>query len=299
MSVPDLATYLVKAGAPWQRLQLGKNASTSMVTTNGFGRLHTHWVNTPNAGASPTTAAVPASTIAGAAGQRNSSGVQRVSRCTNLDQVLGWGTTAVNSLNPYLNEDIGSTLYLIDRLSHQGGLDPTVTTPQTTNLPTAALTRYTDGIGVMIGLQLYGSLNGLSVGNTVTSVSVSYTNQAGTAGRTSPLVVFGGPTNREVGRLIPIPLQSGDIGVKSVESVTVTSTTGTGGSGGFGVVLYRIIDCIPMLGAFRRVAAWDAVLHRGGYSPRIFDDACLFLGVTGKVVNSMSGHNLEVQLYEE
>jgi hypothetical protein len=44
----------------------------------------------------------------------------------------------------------GVCLLLVDLLNISGGLSRTVTTAQTTGLPTAALTRFTGGEGVMI-----------------------------------------------------------------------------------------------------------------------------------------------------
>ena len=80
-------------------------------------------------GSAPSTAAVPSRTIAGAIGQANpNSGKQR------------W------VLKAGIYQQSPAVLTLCDRLSHQGGLSGTVTTAQTTNLPTAALTRNTDGI---------------------------------------------------------------------------------------------------------------------------------------------------------
>ena len=121
---------------------------------------------------------------------------------------------------------------LVDILSHQGGLSGTVTTAQTTNLPTAALTRYTNGVGVMIGLTIY-----TQIGATTTKVSASYTNQAGTSGRTTPLTTIGNTGYREATRMIMLPLQYGDTGVRAVASVTLSATTGTAGA--FGVTLFK------------------------------------------------------------
>lgn len=133
------------------------------------------------------------------------------------------------------------TLFLIDRLSHQGGLNGTITTAQTTNLPTAALTRYTDGIGVFIGLSIYNA-----VGTTATTVTASYTNQDNASGQTTSAQAFGGSAtssgNSASPRIVILPLANGDRGVKSVESVTLSGTTGT--IGNFGVVLFKILAAI-------------------------------------------------------
>jgi hypothetical protein len=58
------------------------------------------------------------------------------------------------------------------------------------------------------------------------TITITYTNQAGTAGRTTGAVATAvAPT---VGRLFQMPLQAGDTGVQKIESVTSTvSTVGT------------------------------------------------------------------------
>lgn len=131
------------------------------------------------------------------------------------------------------------SLILIDRLVESGGLNGTITTTQTTNLPTATLPRFTDGAGVMIGLSIY-----TSVGSTGTTVTASYTNQAGVSGRTTQAMAFGGTNFSTVNRIIVLPLADGDTGVQSVESVTLAGTTGTAGN--FGVTLFRPLGAISL-----------------------------------------------------
>ena len=163
----------------------------------------------------------------------------------------------------------GATVVPIDLLNVSGGWSGTVTTEQTTNLPTAALTRHTGGDGVFIGIVIY-----TIVGTTATTISVRYTNQAGTANRTSTVTSFGGTGFREAGRLILIPLQAGDTGVRSVEGVTVTATTGTAGN--FGVCLFK-----PLMGfsldSTTGTMPIDAVSSGGmiGSMAEFDDDACL------------------------
>ena len=134
MAIADYTTYKAEVAAPFQTLQHTKDSLTTVA-----GRLYSLWDTAPFAGAAPTTAAVPTSATTGAWGQQNSSGVQRVA-----------------SVEASMAQ--GGYLIIADRLSHQGGLSGTVTTAQTTNLGTAALTRYTSGIGVMAGLEIRRSV---------------------------------------------------------------------------------------------------------------------------------------------
>ena len=158
---------------------------------------------------------------------------------------------------------------LVDILNMSGGLDGTSIAAQNTNLPTAALTRYTNGQGVHAALIVH-----TTVGATATTVTCSYTNTAGTPGRTTTATLFGGSIYQTGGMMIRLPLQGGDTGVLSVESVTLAATTGT--IGNFGVVLYKplamfaandgegntLIDCVS---TSRMVGQMNEVL----------DDACL------------------------
>jgi hypothetical protein len=169
----------------------------------------------------------------------------------------------------------GAMAVAVDLLNVSGGLSGTVTTEQTTNLPTAALTRHTGGDGVFLGIVIY-----TIVGTTATTISVRYTNQAGTPNRVSPVTSFGATGFREIGRLIQIPLQDGDTGVRSVEGVTVTATTGTAGN--FGVCLFKALMGFS-LDSTTGTMPLDAVSSGGmiGSMAECDDDACLtFLAFT-------------------
>jgi hypothetical protein len=174
-------------------------------------------------------------------------------------------------------------MLLVDLLNVSGGLNATLTTAQTTNLPTAALTRYTNGEGVMAGIVVY-----TQIGSTATTVTISYTNSAGTSGRTSTATSFGGSGFREVGVLIPIPLQAGDTGVESIESVTVTATTGTAGN--FGVCLFKPLSMISLetaTGAMPLDSVSTGCII--GSLAEINPDACLAISVFSAVSTSLTG----------
>ena len=203
-------------------------------------------------GVAPTTAVVPTRATVGSFGQRNPSAGKQAF----IDRVSLQGSTA------------GSVMMIADRLSHQGGLDGTVTTSQTTNLPTAALTRYTYGEGVIGAPEIY-----TQIGATATTVVVTYTNQAGTGGRTSPPFTIGGSGYREVGRLLPIPLQSGDYGIRSVQSVDLLATTGTAGN--FGVSLFKFLCPVAYQYYSNQQIVSEPVRNRGGFMPEVLTDACL------------------------
>lgn len=253
-----IATFADYKAAVAQQRDL--NAINIPTATALAGRPYDLWMNTVPLPTIPTTAVAPTNATAGSLGQENA------------------GAGLIKSIiGARANANGAGTYIVVDRLSHQGGLSGTVVGAQTTNLPTAALTRYTSGEGVMIGLTIY-----TAIGTTATTVSVSYTNQAGTAGRVSPLTAIGATGWREVSRCVFIPLQTGDTGVRSVQSVSLTGTTGTAGA--FGVVLFKPLYAIL-------IDAAHGVMSSGGFFtgvcqggiPQVVDNACLtyvFIGAT-------------------
>lgn len=249
-----------------------KNSITAANT-----KLMSYWANTPNAGATPSTAAACNANTAGALLQE-----PKLTSLTNSYFLTQAELSVVSS-----SITVFSSLMLIDRLSHQGGLSGTTATAQTTNLPTAALPRYTNGVGVMAALEIYSA-----IGSTATTATISYTNQDGVSGRISKPVVIGGSNENTASRFIPIPLQDDDTGVLSVQSVTLAASTASAGN--FGITLFKPLMIFPN---FAPVV--DAIQPRtfntlvGGFGccPEILDDACLgLLGIANSTnVGVVSG----------
>lgn len=257
MAIATYSDYRNKISAPFQSIRSNVNGfSYGGFNATLLGKSVSHWNadgQGPTPGAVPSTAAAPTRATAGALGQQNSSGVLRI----------GQMLASVGAIST--SDASNGTYVLYDRLSHQGGLSGTVTTAQTTNLPTAALTRYTTGDGVMFALEIYTSL-----GNTATTVTASYTNQAGTAGKVTPARSFGSIDGSQA-FFLPMPLASGDSGVRAVASVTVLASTGTAGN--FGVTLYKPLYAVPSCGGLRSVL--DGVVGAAGNIPQVQTDACL------------------------
>lgn len=132
----------------------------------------------------------------------------------------------------------GSTVLVADLLSISGGLVASVATPQSTNLPTAPLTRYTDGNGVFAAAICYAA-----VGNNPVTIQSTYVNQSGMTNIT-PETQFAGSGFTALGRLIILPLASGDTGVRSVTSVTLSGTAGS--SSNFGILLFKPLALIGL-----------------------------------------------------
>lgn len=121
-------------------------------------------------------------------------------------------------------------MMLCDYLLYYPFVDTDAVGEQQDMVQTVSLPRYTDGKGVMMMAVAQ------SAASTVGTFTVSYTNQDGTAGRTSAVTytkaVAGGgalvssTTNAVSGSQPFIQLQAGDSGVRSVESVTFSAAGG-------------------------------------------------------------------------
>lgn len=190
------------------------------------GRMTSLWQyeGCPSHGAVPTTVAIPDNTTDGGLKQNDPSGGRQL--------WLSGGSLTAN---------IAGTLILYDRLLHIGGLSGTSTSAQTVG---GTLTRYTDGIGNMIWVEIY-----TQIGATGTTITASYTDQGGTSGQTTPGVSIGATGLREANRIIPLALAQGDYGVQAVASVTLAATTGTAGNFGINVVHPLLEIPIPAVGA--------------------------------------------------
>lgn len=264
MAIADLDALKAHLNNPFQELRINK-ANMAMVA-GGLG-LWSTWQSVPFVGAIPTTAVVPTNATSGAL----------------FDSVRNLRTDAVGTLRIGAVEVANSmarpsALLLIDRLSHQGGLDGTVTTAGvTTNLPTSALTRYTTGDGVRAAIEIY-----TQIGTSATTITCAYTDQGGNASTSQP-VVIGATNNREVGRFIPISLEAGGTGVRAITSSTLAGSTGTAGA--FGYVLYKPLMLIPLMPGMNTV--YEPFFGGSPHIPAVDDNACLQLlhlntaGVTG------------------
>lgn len=209
-------------------------------TAQAAGVSHSLWrvSGQPGAGAVPATGAgaVPTRTTTGA---------------THIDDPGAGYELSLERL-ALAAAQTGTDFCLYDRLVHTSGLSGTIATPQAVN--TVAITR-PDALGddVELFLEVY-----TATGSTPANVTASYTNEGGTAGRTTPSIAF--PVSPVAGTLLRLPLQDGDLGVRSVESVTLSGSTGTAGN--FGVTLIRTISLLTLE---------DLALSR----PRVPGQACL------------------------
>lgn len=166
-----------------------------------------------------------------------------------------------------------ATIMLYDRLLHISGLSGTVNTAQTVG---GSITRYTgsESWNNEAWIEIYSA-----IGSTGTTVTMSYTDQDGNSA-TSPATTIGGTNFQGQGRMIPMPLASGDTGVRGVTSVTLAATTGTAGD--FGVTILRPLVELPIL-----QIGGGGISDYLGSIPEIKTDACLAMMFIPHSVNRL------------
>jgi hypothetical protein len=159
------------------------------------------------------------------------------------------------------------TTMLVDRLWHNSGLDRTLTTAQTVNSvawPARDINGSTNGEGVYLAIEVSSAM-----GTGQPTITVDYTNSAGTSGRTG----VGIDTTRSgapAGQWFLIGLQEGDVGVRSVQSVTFSVSWGT--SGVLHLVAYRPVAMINNASSPNNFAVDDALTLA---MPQLWDNSVL------------------------
>lgn len=183
---------------------IGKDAGTAKAA----GISHTPWYQTGLIGAgSAPTGGLNGATFSGPtlAGQ------------VPVPAAVAGQTSYLSRLNLIQAGNIGA-VWLIDR---QWGNVPvvTTTTSQAITSPTWVArdaSASTNGAGVYLALECSSATGNAGA---ITNTTVSYTNSAGTAGRTATLASY--PATAVAGTWVPFSLQAGDIGVRSVQSITL------------------------------------------------------------------------------
>lgn len=168
-------------------------------------------------------------------------------------------------------------MMLVDLLGFYRITTVTSTSVQTLD-NTITIPRYTDGAGVMA---FAWNTNATALGAATPTITLNYTNQSGTAGKTTPavlptcktaaangLIMYSGTGS---GKYNPfIPLAAGDSGIRSIQSLQLSASYV---SGEFSVALCRPIIGMP-LGALGVVTERDYVNGLPSL-PRVYDGANL------------------------
>jgi hypothetical protein len=255
------------AAMPGQHIHVFRNF---VVGAKAVGTWQSHWGSTSFQG-NPGTAVYPSASTAWVVPTAATSGALPFTNPGAGFSYLGRMTASAFVVCNW-------TLY--DRLAHTGAITPAASTQALTTTP---LTR-PDALGDDVEIWFEWIT---ASGATTSNLSCSYTNQAGTAGRTTQLLT--GQTTSTVGQMQPFRLATGDTGVRSVESFT-----GTGAIGGTGMlVLLRRIADISVVVSYLSMSIDPFTTGM----PRIYDDACLATMHHASTTNGLIG-NLSFQIVQ-
>lgn len=177
------------------------------------------------------------------------------------------------------------TLWLIDRLWHNSGLSPTLTTAQAITpaaLPARSNDGTANGLGVMAGIE-WSTTGGAGT----PTVTLTYTDEAGNTGASATLT---GATTPALGAVEIFQLAAGDNGVRAPTSF-IQSATRT--SGTFHLVLFRVIAQLEVTAA----NIGNAIDALTSGMPRIYDDSVLQLMwiPSGTTATNFIGQYIETQ----
>lgn len=189
---------------------------------------------------------------------------------------FGGGNTGYLTGVSYSNS-VASRFALYDRLWHAGAVSMTTLATTTFGSQPSYLGRVPNGTGA--GCEIWLEIVA-AVSATATTISVTYTNEAGTAGKSTGATAS--LTGFITGRLIRMPLAAGDKGVQLIQSVTVGGTVATTGT--FNVIVAR-----PLIGSGMRVpvaGAGDVLgLDRTGM-PIVYEDTAFWPIIAADSTNS-------------
>ena len=153
------------------------------------------------------------------------------------------------------------------------GLSGTSTTAQTITGFTGLPARESTGAGLEIWVGCSSA-----IGATAHNVTVSYTNSAGVAGRTT--VSTAGIASMPAGRMYQLPLASGDTGVQSIQSLTLSASSGTAGNLWLMIIERYWSAPIPSPNIPSNEDFWDLK------GQRTSDEACLLFANLGTTTSS-------------
>ncbi len=254
MTITSLDQLVDAMGNLSQSVLINK-ASIATQLAGGFSSLWRATGN-PAQGAIPGAAAVCTSALLGAIPLNNPGG----GRALYLARAF------------LLSANNATDVQYHDRLAHMGGLSGVLTTAQTVgvdvsgagdNLPNRR--GGTDYADVQWWAEIY-----TAIGTTAVTCTVTYTNAAGTTGRTTTFTIGGASPANQPSRLFPIIGNGGEY-IQSIQSVQLSATTGTAGS--WGITATRALAGLSLgLANAGVVADWQ---YLG--LPRVHDSACLML----------------------
>lgn len=266
--MPGFATYKGLATGNSETVAYYK----TLQTTQAAGLWYSSWAQSGNPAAGSNPAGTPGVSYVGASGAVTFPDVSPQKRF--LTQVM------------LVTAGQGTSVMIYDRLVGVGSIAINSTGNKTVN--SVALPRYSgiDSLGVQAWIEFPSALTV----STALQISLSsYTNQNGVSGRSGAAIspVY---TTVPAGSLFgPLPLQSGDLGVRSVEiGLGVAGTVPASGS----VNLILIKPIVHLLGPVIQPHEHDYILMKTKL-PRIYDGASLaFAAFSSSTVSGSYGGTL-------
>lgn len=190
---------------------------------------------------------------------------------------------------------------LVDRLGFYPITTTTLTTNQTLDNTVAfPAGRHTNGAGLRAYVVCSSGAATTAMGAGTPNIDITYTNQAGTAGKTTPTVLPASTTAAAKGHIVYsgtgagkygpfMPLAAGDSGVRSVQNFRLSATHT---SGVLNLVICRPLLTLPMTTI--GVAAERDLLNQVPSLPRVYDGANLswlmYAGAATPVSSAFYGH---------
>jgi hypothetical protein len=190
---------------------------------------------------------------------------------------------------------------LVDRLGFYPITTTTLTTNQTLDNTTAFPSgRHSSGAGLRAYVVCSSGAATTAMGAGTPNISMTYTNQSGTAGKVTPTVLPVGTTAAPKGSIVYsgtgagkygpfMPLAAGDSGIRSVQNFQLSATYT---SGVLNLVICRPLLTLPMTTI--GVAAERDLLNQVPSLPRIYDGANLawlmYAGAATPVSSAFAGH---------
>lgn len=188
------------------------------------------------------------------------------------DTIPGYPDIPFTTLRSYLarvavSNTVASTIRIFDRLFVAGAYAFNASIA-TVSGSWASRVSYNGGAADYAGLELWAEQ--VTAGTLVQNVNVTYTNQAGTTGRTTGAVAA--PAAMTVGQCWQLPLQAGDSGLQAIGNGASPSVVGTVASAGtFNVMVLRPLVDIYIAAGTTPILNWaDLAL------PEIFNDSALY-----------------------
>lgn len=201
----------------------------------------------------------------------NPVGAAQISCSVLLNASIGWYLTGIT-----ISSSAVSNLEVIDVMWYNTGAVVTTTGAQAITMP-ASLARDANGGTTGFGLQAAILVTAATTNaGAVTNMTLSYTNTAGTPGRTATIASF--PATAVIGTFVQFQLASGDVGIQSIQSITLGTSLVTGS---VSLVLYRPIAAQGLPLANNIAAASSLNLFA-----RVFNKSALWILHTGNATTA-------------